>query len=94
MRRVIAFAMVCLFAAAPTGLAFAQAEDDGDEDGKPRVIYKKKTEIDFVNDRRIEGALQSPGLEGIFEPPEPVFTPLIKLRGHFNPEIADSVNQL
>jgi len=91
---VIAFAMVCLFAAAP-GLAMAQAEDtDGDEESKPRVIYKKKTEIDFVNDRKIEGALQHPGLEGIFEPPEPVFTPLLKLRGHFNPEIEQSVNEL
>ena len=93
MRRVIAFAMVCLFAAAP-GLAMAQAEDDGDDESKPRVIYKKKTEIDFVNDRKIEGALQHPGLEGIFEPPEPVFTPLIKLRATFSPEIQQSVNEL
>lgn len=94
MKRMIAFAMVCLFAAAPSGLAFAQAEDGGDEDGTPRIIYPKKTEIDFLKDRNIQGTLQGPGLEDYFVPPEPVFTPLIKLRGHFNPEIADSVNQL
>ncbi|MDP7111765.1 MAG: hypothetical protein QGH45_07370 [Myxococcota bacterium] len=93
MRRMVACALALAFVAAPTTMAFAQAEDD-DEERKPRVIYQKETEIDFLEGRNIEGALLGPSIGDIFVPKEPVFTPLLKLRGHFNPEIEQSVNQL
>ena len=93
MRRVIALVLTLAFVAAPTGLAMAQAEE-GDDEGQPRVVYPKKTEIDFLDEREIEGVLKGPGIVDIFEPAEPVFTPLVKLRGHFNPEMLQSVNEL
>lgn len=93
MKRMIAFALACALVAAPTGLAFGQAED-GDEEGTPRIIYPKKTNIDFPDALKLQGELKGPGIINIFEPPEPVFTPLIKLRGHFNPEIVQSVNEI
>ena len=93
MRRMVACALALAFVAAPPTMAFAQAEDD-DEERKPRVIYQKETEIDFLEGRNIEGALLGPSIGDIFVPKEPVFTPLLKLRGHFNPEIEQSVNQL
>ena len=94
MRRMFACAMVCLFAAAPTGLAFGQAEVDGDDEGTPRIIYPERTNIDFPDALKIDGDLKGPRMQALFEPPEPVFTPLIKLRGHFNPEMVQSVNEL
>lgn len=53
---------------------------------KPKVIYKKKTSIDF-NDAVVEGQIENP--EGVYvvTPPEKKFGGLLKLRPNFHREL-------
>jgi len=53
---------------------------------EPRVIYKKKTTVDF-SDAIVEGEVQNP--EGIYvvTPPEKKFGSLLKLRPNFHKEL-------
>ncbi len=52
----------------------------------PRVVYKKKTVINF-DDSIIEGEIANP--EGVYvvRPPEKKFGSLLKLRPHFHKEL-------
>lgn len=53
---------------------------------EPKVIYKKKTAVDF-SDAIVEGQVQNP--EGVYvvTPPEKKFGSLLKLRPHFHKEL-------
>ena len=53
---------------------------------EPKIIYKKKTNIDF-NDAVIEGQTDNP--EGLYlvSPPEKKFGGLLKLRPNFHREL-------
>jgi hypothetical protein len=84
------FLLVILFSA-----VVAQAEDidlsplpDGRTSaiGAPKIIYKKRTKIDF-NDAIVEGQVNNP--EGIYivTPPEKQFGSLLKLRPNFHREL-------
>lgn len=56
------------------------------EQKKPKIIYKKKTAIDF-NDAVVEGQIDNP--EGVYvvTPPEKKFGSLLKLRPNFHREL-------
>ena len=58
----------------------------GQEVEEPKVIYKKKTEIDFEN-LDIEGELVKPQGALLLERKKANFNPLIKLRQDFNVEM-------
>ena len=74
------------------GLLFSApvAADDKED---PKVIYKKKTEIDFEN-LDIEGELVKPQGALLLERKKANFNPLIKLRQNFTVEINDSVKDI
>lgn len=57
-----------------------------DEAADPKIIYKKKTSVDF-SDAIVEGQVQNP--EGIYvvTPPEKKFGSLLKLRPNFHREL-------
>ena len=59
----------------------------------PKVIYKKKTEIDFEA-LEIEGELIKPQGNLILERKRANFNPLIKLREDFSVEMTDSVKDI
>ncbi len=67
-------------------VVFAQAADE-------RVVYKKKTVIDFT-DVIIEGELTKPEGSYIVNRKLSKFSSLIKLRENFVPELLASPNQL
>ena len=62
----------------------AHAEDAAK--AKPKIIYKKKTAVDFT-DAVVEGQIDNP--EGIYvvTPPEKRFGSLLKLRPNFHREL-------
>lgn len=64
-----------------TGISIVSAAER-----KPRVIYKKRTVINF-DDSIIEGEIANP--EGVYvvRPPEKKFGSLLKLRPHFHKEL-------
>ncbi len=64
-------------------LSVAHAEDEKND---PKIIYKKKTSVDF-SDAIVEGQVQNP--EGIYvvTPPEKKFGSLLKLRPNFHREL-------
>ena len=63
------------------------------ETEEPRVIYKKKTEIDFEA-LELEGELVKPQGNLILERKRAVFNPLIKLRQDFTTEINQSIEEI
>ncbi|MBI3178491.1 MAG: hypothetical protein HYZ27_02445 [Deltaproteobacteria bacterium] len=79
-------ALVVLTVSLSAGAAFAQA-------GEERVVYKKKTVIDFT-DVIIEGELTKPEGSYIVNRKLSKFSSLIKLRENFVPELLASPNQL
>lgn len=92
MKRVFVISFVTLVAAAFAVPALAQ--DDGAEDDRgQKVVYKKKTEIDF-EDVSVEGELKKPHGQFMVEKRQAAFNPLIKMRTDFNPEMYDSVNEV
>ena len=60
---------------------------------EPKVIYKKKTEIDFEA-LEIEGELVKPEGALVLERKRAVFNPLIKLRQDFAPEMKESIKDI
>ena len=64
-----------------------------DDKEEPKVIYKKKTEIDFEK-LDIEGELVKPAGALVLERKRANFNPLIKLRQNFNPEMTESVKDI
>lgn len=91
VKRALASLFALMFVFGMTTVAYAQADSADDEDA-PRVIYKKRTEIDF-DKRAIEGDLKGPGESFILEKRQATFNPLIKLRADFNPEIYQSIHE-
>jgi len=62
-------------------------------DGKQRVIYKEKTEIDFES-VEIEGVVKKPNGQMVLERRKAEFNPLIELKEDFIYEISTSVSQI
>ena len=60
---------------------------------EPKVIYKKKTEIDFEA-LELEGELVKPQGNLILERKRANFNPLIRLKQDFNAEIKQSVGDI
>ena len=71
-----------------SGAAFA---DDNQE--KPKVIYKERTEIDFEG-VEIAGELVRPQGSLVIERNRAKFNPMIKLRTDFDDEIDKSVDEV
>ncbi|MBI5495263.1 MAG: hypothetical protein HY904_09540 [Deltaproteobacteria bacterium] len=63
------------------------------EQESDKVVYKKKTVIDF-SDVTIEGELVKPEGSYIVNRKKTKFRNLIKIRGHFRPELSRSVDAL
>ena len=63
------------------------------ETEEPKVIYKKKTEIDFEA-LEIEGELIKPQGNLILDRQRANFNPLIRLRADFSVEMSDSVKNI
>ena len=74
------------------GLLFS-APVMADDTEEPKVIYRKKTEIDFEN-LDIEGELVKPQGALLLERKKANFNPLIKLRKDFTQEINQSVGDI
>jgi len=60
---------------------------------EPKVIYKKKTEIDFEA-LELEGELIKPQGNLILERKRANFNPLIRLKEDFNTEIKQSIGDI
>jgi len=60
---------------------------------EPKVIYKKKTEIDFEA-LELEGELIKPQGNLILERKRANFNPLIRLKEDFNTEMAESIKNI
>ena len=78
MSRLIVCALIFGFFIGVTSVVAAER--------KPRVVYKKRTVINF-DDSIIEGEVANP--EGVYvvRPPEKKFGSLLKLRPHFHKEL-------
>ncbi len=87
MKRVLAICLALTFSLGLATVAVAQDEDDR------RIIYKKKTEIDF-EDVSVEGELKKPHGAYLLDKRQATFNPLIKLRTDFNPEMYQSVHEI
>jgi hypothetical protein len=59
---------------------------------KPRVVYPKKTELDFEG-AQIEGEIRNPGELYFQRRPEEKFDSLVKPRRNFHPEVMRDVLQ-
>ena len=68
------------------GIAMAQ-------DDSRRIVYKKKTEIDF-EDVDVEGDLKKPHGAYLLDRRRGNFNPLIKIRTDFNDQILRSVDEV
>jgi hypothetical protein len=86
MKRVICAAVFATFLFG--SVAIAQEGGGGD-----KVVYKKKTVIDF-NDVTLEGELTKPEGSYVLNRKKTKFTSLIKLRDNFLPELQKSVDNL
>ena len=87
MKKVLAICLALAFCFGLASVAAAQDEDDR------RIIYKKKTEIDF-EDVSVEGELKKPHGAYLLDKRQATFNPLIKLRTDFNPEMYQSVHEI
>ena len=87
MRRLLVLCLALGFAVGFASVAVAQ------EDDNRRIIYKKKTEIDF-EDVSVDGELKKPHGAYLLDKRQATFNPLIKLRTDFNPEMYQSVHEI
>ena len=73
------------------GLALANATAEFNEE--PIVVFKKETHLDFeLFD--VKGQLIKPSGTIVIERQKAIFNPLLKLRGHFNSELMNSINTI
>ena len=64
-----------------------------DEDIEPKVVYKEETHLDFdLVD--VKGELIKPNGVIVLERQKAMFSPLLKLRSHFETEMSHSVNAI
>jgi hypothetical protein len=85
-----------LFGVAISFSATASAQDDttpGTDDSGQKVLYKKKTEIDFEG-LDVSGELVKPSGMLLLDRKRAAFNPLIKIRSDFNEEMAASVDEI
>ena len=79
-----------------SGPAFAQDSSEttaGTDDAGQKVLYKKKTEIDFEG-LDVSGELVKPSGMLLLDRKRAAFNPLIKIRSDFNEEMAASVDEI
>ena len=78
---------------AMASLLFSAAAIADDENEKPEVIYKQRTEIDFEG-VEVQGELVRPQGALLLQRRAAHFNPLIKLRTDFDDEISKSVDEV
>lgn len=96
MRRMKSLPLALFFALTVTGsmlAAPAMAQEDEVIEEADKVVYSKKTVIDF-SDVNIEGELTKPEGSYIKNRKSTRFRNLIELRGNFRPELRRSVSSL
>ena len=77
-----------------SGTAFGQDDTTpGTDDSGQKVLYKKKTEIDFEG-LDVSGELVKPSGMLLLDRKRAAFNPLIKIRSDFNEEMAASVDEI
>ncbi len=96
--RMFRFALAALLITLTATPALAGPDDDGDpdvitEDPGPRVVYKKRTELE-IGELRVDGAIKKPLGAGVAGRRAQMFNPLITLKGDFALEMIESVNQI
>lgn len=89
--RTVAFVMILtviggLFFAAGISWSLNHANAAESEAKKPRVVYPKKTELDFEG-AKIEGEMRNPGEFYFQHRPEEKFDSLVKRRKNFHREM-------
>lgn len=84
------FVLSALLTAALFNAALAAAQEAG---GGDRVVFKKRTVIDF-NEVTLEGELTKPEGSYVLNRKKTKFSSLIKLRDNFLPELQKSVDNL
>ena len=92
------FGVAIVLAGTVSGTAFAQDTTPADttagtDDSGQKVLYKKKTEIDFEG-LDVSGELVKPSGMLLLDRKRAAFNPLIKIRSDFNEEMAASVDEI
>ena len=92
------FGVSLVLSGAVSGPAFAQDTTPADttagtDDSGQKVLYKKKTEIDFEG-LDVNGELVKPSGMLLLDRKRASFNPLIKIRSDFNEEMAASVDEI
>jgi len=72
--------------------ASAHAEDEIEDVGDRKVIYRQKTEIDFEG-LEVEGVLVKPSSSLILERKKAAFNPLVKIRTDWDDMIEESIGE-
>ena len=88
------FGAAIALSASTSATAFAQDDTTpGTDDSGQKVLYKKKTEIDFEG-LDVSGELVKPSGMLLLDRKRAAFNPLIKIRSDFNEEMAASVDEI
>jgi hypothetical protein len=92
------FGVAIALSGTASGTAFAQDTTPSDttagtDDSGQKVLYKKKTEIDFEG-LDVNGELVKPSGMLLLDRKRASFNPLIKIRSDFNEEMAASVDEI
>jgi hypothetical protein len=74
-------------------LLFLSSIAEANDEEEPKVVYKKKTEIDFEG-VEVEGTLTKPQGSLLLERKHAKFNPMIKLRTDFDDEMEQSVKEV
>ena len=93
--RNLLFGAAIALSCTTSGTAFAQDSETtaGTDDAGQKVLYKKKTEIDFEG-LDVSGELVKPSGMLLLDRKRAAFNPLIKIRSDFNEEMAASVDEI
>jgi hypothetical protein len=87
--RTALYALILIFIgglAFAAGLSFSAKRADAAEKREPRVVYPKKTDLDFEG-LAIEGEIRNPGEFYFQRKPEEKFDSLVKRRKNFHREM-------
>jgi|SRR5688572_23154503 hypothetical protein len=90
------FGVAIALSGTTSATAFAQDEEGtsaGTDDAGQKVLYKKKTEIDFEG-LDVSGELVKPSGMLLLDRKRAAFNPLIKIRSDFNEEMSASVDEI
>lgn len=91
MRRFFSRVLLVATAVASFSLPAFAADDEGEDGGDRKVMYKQTTEIDFEG-LDVSGELVKPQSALVLDRKKASFNPLIKLRENFNAEMEESVD--